>query len=135
LFWFGGNNDMRGYPYLSFNGNQGFYGAAELRFPIIDAMLTPAGLFGAVRGTFFFNVGGASYVNEGFSLLSSETRQSLIDGSLTSRLGLNNALASYGFGLTMNMFGMPFHFDWSKLTDFAVSLEDMKFDFWIGYDF
>ncbi len=135
LFWFGGNNDMRGYPYLSFNGNQGFYGAAELRFPIIDAMLTPAGLFGAVRGTFCFNVGGASYVNEGFSLLSSETRQSLIDGSLTSRLGLNNALASYGFGLTMNMFGMPFHFDWSKLTDFAVSLEDMKFDFWIGYDF
>jgi outer membrane protein assembly factor BamA len=111
------------------------YGAAELRFPIIDAALTPAGVFGAVRGTFFFNVGGAAYQNQPFSLISSSDRLSLLDGSQVSGLGLGDAVASYGFGLSMDMFGMPFHFDWSWLTDFNVTLDGSRFDFWIGYDF
>ena len=46
LFWFGGNGDLRGFEYLSFVGNKGFFANAELRFPIIDAAITPIGFFG-----------------------------------------------------------------------------------------
>ena len=137
LFWFGGNGDMRGYPYLGFVGHRGFYGNAELRFPLVNALFTPIGFFGGVRGTFFFNVGGAAYNNQPFSpfSFSGESRISRIDGSLIDGIGLGDAVASYGIGVTMNMFGIPFHFDWSKLTDFSHTLPGTEFDFWIGYDF
>lgn len=128
---------MRGYPYLGFVGHRGFYGNAELRFPLVNALFTPIGFFGGVRGTMFFNVGGAAYNNESFSpfAFGGETRISRIDGSLIDGIGLGDAVASYGIGVTMNMFGIPFHFDWAKLTDFATTLPGWKFDFWMGYDF
>ncbi|MGC8165213.1 hypothetical protein ACP3WT_26815, partial [Salmonella enterica] len=34
---------------------------AEMRFPLIEAMLTPIGVLGGIRGVFFFDVGGAAY--------------------------------------------------------------------------
>lgn len=135
IFWFGGNGDMRGYPYLSFVGHRGFFANAELRFPLVNALFTPIGFFGGIRGTFFFNVGGAAYNNEPFSPFSSAPRVSRIDGTLVDGLGLNDSLAAYGFGMTMNLFGIPFHFDWTKLTDLSRTLPGWKFDFWMGYDF
>jgi hypothetical protein len=57
---------MRGYEYREFLGNKGFYGNAELRFPLINAMATPIGILGGIRGVFFFNVGGASLENQSF---------------------------------------------------------------------
>ena len=59
--YFGGNSEMRGYDYLSFLGNKGFFTDAELRFPIIEAALTPIGVVGGLRGVFFFNFGAAGY--------------------------------------------------------------------------
>ena len=50
---------MRGYDYLSFVGQNAFFTNAELRFPLIDAMATPIGILGGIRGTFFANLGGA----------------------------------------------------------------------------
>ena len=55
--FFGGNSEMRGYDYREFLGNKGFYGNAELRFPLINAMATPIGILGGIRGVFFFNLG------------------------------------------------------------------------------
>ena len=135
LFWFGGNGEMRGYPFYSFVGHRGFHANAELRFPLVDVLLTPVGFFGGVRGSMYFNVGGASYNNQPFQPFSSSTRISRLDGTEIDGLGLNDALASYGIGLTMNLFGIPFHFDWSKLTDLSHTLPGWKFDFWMGYDF
>jgi hypothetical protein len=135
IFWFGGNGDMRGYGYQSFVGHRGFFANAELRFPLVDALITPIGFFGGVRGTFFFNVGGASYNNESFSPFSGSERASLLDGTVVDGWGLKDAVGSYGFSLTMNLFGIPFHFDWSKLTDISHTLPGWKFDFWMGYDF
>ena len=54
-----GNMELRGYPYLSFSGNQGFFANVELRFPIINLMATPIGILGPVRGTLFAGIGGA----------------------------------------------------------------------------
>ena len=59
FFYFGGNSELRGYDYLSFVGQQGFFANAELRFPLIEAMLTPIGVLGGIRGTIFGNIGGA----------------------------------------------------------------------------
>ncbi|NIQ93621.1 MAG: hypothetical protein GWN87_04990, partial [Desulfuromonadales bacterium] len=50
---------MRGYDYLQFLGQRTFFGNAELRFPLIEAMATPIGVLGGVRGSFFFNFGMA----------------------------------------------------------------------------
>lgn len=135
LFWFGGNGDLRGYPFLSFVGNRAFFANAELRFPLIDAALTPIGFFGPLRGTFFVDVGGARFGDQAFKVFTDEPRISLVDGTIQTGFGLRDAVASYGFGLTFNVFGLPLHMDWSKLTDFAHVAEGTEFDFWVGFDF
>ena len=55
---------MRGYDYLEFLGHKSFYANAELRFPLIEAMLTPIGVLGGIRGTFFFNFGVAGIAGQ-----------------------------------------------------------------------
>ena len=73
FFYFGGNSELRGYDYLSFVGQQGFFANAELRFPLIEAMLTPIGVLGGIRGTIFGNIGGAGFPQENYTFQSSET--------------------------------------------------------------
>ena len=67
FFYFGGNMELRGYPYLRFSGNQGFFANAELRIPLIDLAATPIGLIGPLRGTVFIGIGGARFNDEGCS--------------------------------------------------------------------
>jgi outer membrane protein assembly factor BamA len=55
---------MRGYDYLSFVGQNAVFADAELRFPLIEAALTPIGVIGGVRGVFFANIGGAWFKNQ-----------------------------------------------------------------------
>ena len=57
--YFGGNGELRGYDYLQFAGQNVVFANAELRFPIIEAALTPIGVVGGVRGVFFAGIGGA----------------------------------------------------------------------------
>ncbi len=64
FMYFGGNGDLRGYDYLQFVGQNVVYANAELRFPIIEAALTPIGVVGGVRGVFFAGVGGAWFSNQ-----------------------------------------------------------------------
>jgi outer membrane protein assembly factor BamA len=175
--YFGGNSELRGYEYLEFIGQKGFFANAELRFPLIDAMLTPIGVLGGLRGVFFANIGGAGANNQPFKLLSRNDDVVApitgydIDafGQLTPTYGapqpitgirLIDARASYGIGLQSFLLGFPMHFDWSWKTLFNKTYEDqlfrsctqttisrvecgpdggsfrnVKFDFWIGYDF
>jgi hypothetical protein len=64
FLYFGGNGDLRGYDYLQFAGQNTVYANAELRFPLIEAALTPIGVVGGVRGVFFAGVGGAWFNNQ-----------------------------------------------------------------------
>ena len=64
--------ELRGYPYLSIAGNQGFFANAELRIPIIDVMKTPLGILGPVRGTLFAGVGGAHFKGENYDFGTSD---------------------------------------------------------------
>ena len=62
--YFGGNGELRGYDYLQFAGQNIVFANAELRFPLIEAALTPIGVVGGVRGVFFAGIGGAWFNNQ-----------------------------------------------------------------------
>jgi hypothetical protein len=146
--YFGGNSEMRGYDYLSFLGNKAFFGNAELRFPVIEAALTPIGVVGGLRGVFFFNVGAAGYDGTSMTVSSSapETVRPLLDYAFdpTSPSGaqpvfgppqtisgfrLVDGRASYGFGLETFALGFPIHFDWSWRTLFNKDWENYVFSY------
>lgn len=163
--YFGGNSEMRGYDYLSFVGQNAFFLNAELRFPLINAMATPIGILGGIRGTFFANLGGASWDNQDFTLFARETtvESPILGTSCTqvectpvvgepreiSGFRLVDGRASYGVGLQTFALGFPIHFDWSWKTLFNKEWEDVlfaqqggsswfrrpKFSVWMGYDF
>jgi hypothetical protein len=59
--YFGGNSEMRGYDYLEFLGSEAGYLNAEIRFPLIEAMLTPLGVLGGIRGVLYTNFGGSTF--------------------------------------------------------------------------
>ncbi len=59
----GGDHTLRGFPRLSLAGNQAIYGSAELRFPLLEGIVFPAG-FGAiapVRGALFADWGRTGF--------------------------------------------------------------------------
>jgi hypothetical protein len=64
FLYFGGNSELRGYDYLEFAGQNTVFANAELRFPLIEAALTPIGVIGGIRGVFFAGVGGAWFNNQ-----------------------------------------------------------------------
>jgi len=64
FIYFGGNSELRGYDYLQFAGSNTIFANAELRFPLIEAALTPIGVIGGIRGVFFAGVGGAWFANQ-----------------------------------------------------------------------
>jgi len=151
--YFGGNSEMRGYEYLEFIGQNAVFANAELRFPIIEAALTPIGVVGGVRGVFFANIGGGWFDDQGFRFAAraSETIQPIIDyerdelgfpvrdpstGLPIPILGperritgfrLRDGRASYGIGLETFALGFPIHFDWSWRTLFNRDWEDVLF--------
>ncbi len=137
-FYFGGNMELRGFPYLSFAGNQGFFANAELRLPLIHLAATPIGILGPLRGTMFFGIGGAHFKGQTYNSRpatpatpTSTTRST----ARRQRRRLQDGRASCGFGLQLFFLGYPMHFDWTKYTDFATTSSSWNFDFWIGYDF
>jgi hypothetical protein len=139
IFFFGGNMELRGYPYLSFVGNEGFFGNAELRFPIIDVAKTPIGLVGPIRGTFYGGVGAARFNADPFQFGTSKTGTSYVNdpvfGTPVSGFHLTDGRASFGAGLEFFFLGYPLHFDWTKFTDLKVTSSTTQFNFWVGFDF
>jgi hypothetical protein len=142
--YFGGNSEMRGYEYLEFLGSEAAFLNAELRFPFIEAMLTPIGILGGIRGVLFANMGGARFGGQPFTWLTTKTEaytpivgynQSQF-GQLTPIQGppirvdglrLVDARASYGIGLETFALGFPVHFDWAWRTLLNKDWEDLRF--------
>ncbi len=146
FYYFGGNGEMRGYDYLEFIGHDAGHINAELRFPLVEAMLTPLGVLGGVRGAFFFNLGGASLNGQSFTLFSNSSevvpgpvigiRQNAETLQIEPILGnptpvsgfrLVDGRASYGIGLQTFLIGFPIHFDWSWRSLFNQEWEDYVF--------
>jgi outer membrane protein assembly factor BamA len=145
FFYFGGNSELRGYDYLSFVGQQGFFANAELRFPLIEAMLTPIGVLGGIRGTIFGNIGGAGFPQENYNFQSSDTiTEAPILGfeygpdgvtivpiygtpQTVSGWRLQDGRASYGIGIQSFLLGFPLHIDYVWRTTFNKDWEDLIF--------
>jgi hypothetical protein len=152
FLYFGGNSEMRGYDYLSFVGQNAVFANAELRFPVIEAALTPIGVIGGIRGVFFANVGGGWFNDQGFKFYSRDTEtvqtitgyqrdavgNAILDpqtnlpipiyGNQTvSGFRLKDARASYGLGLETFALGFPIHFDWAWRTLFNQDWENVAF--------
>jgi WD40 repeat protein len=144
--YFGGNSELRGYHYLEFLGNKAFFTNAELRFPIIEAALTPIGVVGGLRGVFFFGLGSSGY--EGLKMNVWTTNDTIATPIIdyvfdpTSPSGarpvfgepraisgfrLVDGRASYGVGLETFALGFPIHFDWSWRTLFNKDWEDVVY--------
>jgi outer membrane protein assembly factor BamA len=156
FMYFGGNSEMRGYDYLQFVGSNSMFVNAELRFPFIEAMLTPVGVLGGIRGVFFANMGGANFnnlsddpargSNASYKWISNKSEtyrpivgygpQNLVTGGRDPIFGdpvtvdglrLVDARASYGIGLETFALGFPIHFDWAWKTMFNKQWEDLRF--------
>ena len=145
FFYFGGNSELRGYDYLSFVGQQGFFANAELRFPLIEAMLTPIGVLGGIRGTIFGNIGGAGFPQENYNFQSSDTITTAPivgfeygpdgvtivpiygDPKTVSGWRLQDGRASYGIGIQSFLLGFPLHIDYVWRTTFNKDWEDLIF--------
>ena len=145
--YFGGNSELRGYDYLEFLGNKAFFTNAELRFPIIEAALTPMGVVGGLRGVFFANFGASGYEGRPLQVWTSDAVEYTpllyfetdpanpllgpqpVYGPTTSIPGfkLIDGRASYGIGVETFALGFPIHFDWSWRTMFNRDWEDFVF--------
>jgi WD40 repeat protein len=144
FMYFGGNSEMRGYEYLEFVGDHSAFFNAELRFPLIEAMLTPIGILGGIRGVFFANMGGGYFKGQPFKWFArgselytpivgyeaiSFTQQRPVYGSpvVVDGLRLVDSRASYGIGLETFALGFPIHFDYSWKTLLNKDWEDQLF--------
>ncbi len=144
FLYFGGNSEMRGYQYLEFVGSNSAFLNAELRFPLIEAMLTPIGILGGIRGVLFANVGGANFEGQPFKWFSRSneqytpilgytqtgpTTQVPVYGQPTTVSGLRlvDARGSYGFGVETFALGFPVHIDYAWKTLFNRNWEDLRF--------
>jgi len=139
--YFGGNSEMRGYEYLQFIGHKAFFADVELRYPIIDAALTPLGTFGGLRGVLFFNIGGGVFNNQDFRPFVQQTEpvplfigydpitfQPIFGPDIpVSGFRLVDSQASYGIGLQSSVLGFPVHFDWAWKTRFNRMYEDVLY--------
>jgi hypothetical protein len=132
--YFGGNSELRGYDYLQFLGNKAFFLNGELRFPLIEAALTPLGVIGGLRGIAFAGIGAAGYEGLpmkvftrdpitvtpllGFEPNFETLTYDPVYGPPASIGGLKllDGRASYGLGLETFALGFPIHFDWSWRT-------------------
>jgi len=143
--YFGGNSDLRGYDYLQFAGQNAVYGNAEFRFPLINAMATPIGILGGVRGVAFFGIGGAWWDNSGYKFSTNATEivtpitgvefdpvtglpiYQYGDPVAVTGFRLVDGRASYGIGVETMALGFPIHFDWSWRTLFNETWENAYF--------
>jgi outer membrane protein assembly factor BamA len=144
FMYFGGNSEMRGYDYLSFIGDTSAFFNAELRFPLIEALLTPIGILGGIRGVFFANFGGSHFDGQPFTWLTRGRQtytpivgfdqldvfqQTPVYGEprVIEGLRLVDSRASYGLGLETFALGFPIHFDYSWKTLLNKQWEDAVF--------
>ena len=126
---FGGLDTFRGINYGGVFGNTCAYANFELRFPLIDLLALPFIAFSDIRGHIFFDIGGSKLKGGSFQFWNSETNE------------FEDAIASYGGGIDVQLLGLPFHFDWARLMDtrlartLQLNTTTYQFSWYIGYTF
>jgi WD40-like Beta Propeller Repeat len=143
----GGNSELRGYQYLEFIGSKAFFADAELRFPLIEAALTPLGVIGGLRAVAFANLGASQLAQNKLDVYTRDPvvvqpiinySQDFFTGAITPVYGptqtvkglrLVDGRASYGLGLETFALGFPIHFDWAWRTLLNKGWEDYLYSY------
>lgn len=126
IFYFGGLDTLRGFDYASVVGNHAFYLNSEWRFPLVDHLVLPWLHLTEMRGRFFLDVGGAWWDYPGYQQ----------PFRCVNNSQLQDCVSSYGFGLSLDLFGLPVNWDFSKQWDFKHTLDKSnQTSFWIGFQF
>ena len=136
VYAFGGLDTLRGLDYRAQIGNTLAYANFEIRFPLIDYLILPVGGLRDIRGRVFFDVGGAALKDQNFQFWSTKgcrDPQTHVIGN--DGLCLVNGKASYGFGIEVNLLGLPLHWDFARLTNIRHTLSSFKTAFYIGPTF
>lgn len=120
--FFGGLDTLRGFGFRELVGDRAFFANAEFRFPLIDQLAIG---IGGIRGVLFFDIGGAYFRDfEEFDFYDSEESR------------LEDAVASYGWGVSVRLFGgVDLNWDFAKQFDLKDSEGGFKTAFWIGQRF
>lgn len=123
-YYFGGLDTLRGTEFGELSGDRAFFANMEYRFPLIDLLATPVIAFQGVRGVFFFDVGGAWYSDfQDFKFWNSDENK------------LQDAIAAYGWGMTIRLFGLDLNWDFARRTDLKDQEKGFRTSFWIGTRF
>lgn len=122
VFSFGGVDSMRGFPYRSLAGSRAFYMNHEWRFPLIDSLVLPWGAdLGEIRGVLFWDLGGAWFEGENFTLYRNGR--------------LQDALSSVGAGFRVYFGAVEMAWDFAFPTDLSGLRENVRSSFWLGQEF
>lgn len=123
-FYFGGLNTLRGFDFRDFVGNRAAFANVEYRFPLFDALRGPVFNIQGIRGRLFLDVGAAWFTyGEDFKFYDSESKL------------LQDGRAAYGYGLTINLFGLDLNWDFAKQWKFEGAKDGYQTSFWIGTQF
>jgi len=131
IYAIGGLDTIRGMPTRAMAGNRVGLANFEIRFPLIDRVDMSFLSLGGIRARIFLDVGAAWYNVDGeeFNYLGEPGFTFLEDGRIV------DGVSSYGFGLTIFVFGIPMHWDWVQLWDFKDKIGGRKVEFWMGVRF
>jgi Tol biopolymer transport system component len=122
-FYIGGLDTLRGIDFRALSGDRAFFTNLEYRFPLVDLVATPLLAFRGIRGVLFVDVGGAWYHDfQGFRFYNGETKR------------LQDAIASYGWGVTAQFLGLDLNWDFARRYDLKQS-SAFQTSFWIGTRF
>ncbi|HUP58817.1 MAG TPA: hypothetical protein VNA69_00205 [Thermoanaerobaculia bacterium] len=122
LYYFGGLNTVRGYPFRSLVGQHAGFANFEFRFPLVDVLATPVLVLQQIRGVIFLDVGAAHFEGQPFAFMRDRR--------------LADAVASIGWGLNFRFFGgMQFNWDFAKRYDGKDTEGGFRTSFWIGETF
>jgi Tol biopolymer transport system component len=133
VYSIGGLNQLRGYEYREFYGNNVGLMNVEFRFPLVDALAFPIGVIRDIRGFFFLDVGtawlpgdtfyhswyGAQLTDPSTSFFVNEPRSFDFWDSKNNKLG--DGRVSYGFG--WNFYLGPFQLTWTFARNMENTLE------------
>jgi Tol biopolymer transport system component len=122
--YFGGLDTVRGFDFRSLVGDRGFYSNLEFRFPVVDQFASRSIPIRGLRAVVFLDVAGAWFDDvQDFDLWDSgESR-------------LEDAVSSYGWGVTFNMLGLDVNIDFAKVWDLKTTQSGFGSSFWIGTRF
>ena len=118
VFFLGGLNMLRGFEYLGFSGSRNALVNIEYRFPLIWEARGGDFALRQIRGVLFLDMGAAWFNDSDFTLFK--------DGRL------EDAVASFGWGVGFDLAGLPLWFFWAQRTDFKEFDGGPDFSFYIG---